>query len=142
MHKRWCNDHKTWTSNNWKRAMWSDELSFTLFPTSGRLYLSLKNTQGSLHSGMPGFNSETRGRFCDGLDEIIVVQCSVGPIITLHGRITARDYLDRLDNQVLPMIQTLFQNNDAVFQKKQCPHFRRSCRNCSRLYEVKFFLRR
>jgi hypothetical protein len=43
----------------------------------------------------------------------IVVQHSVGPIITLHGRITAREYEDRLGNQVHPMMQTLFQNNDA-----------------------------
>jgi hypothetical protein len=44
----------------------------------------------------------------------IVVQYSVGPIITRHGRITAREYVDRLGNQVHPMSQTLFPN-DAVF---------------------------
>jgi hypothetical protein len=49
---------------------------------------------------MPGYNSETRGRFCDGLGSNIVVQHSVGPIITLHGQITAREYVDRLDNQM------------------------------------------
>jgi hypothetical protein len=54
----------------------------------------------------------------DGLGSNIVVQYSVGPIITRHGRITARKYVDvdRLGNQVHPMIQTLFPNNDAVFQ--------------------------
>jgi hypothetical protein len=41
-----------------------------------------------------------------------VIQYSVGPIITLHGQITAREYVDRLGNQVHPMIQT-FQNNNA-----------------------------
>jgi hypothetical protein len=65
---------------------------------------------------MPGSNSETRGRFCDGLGSNVVEQYSVGPIITLHGRITAREYVDRLSNQVHPMIQTLFPNGDAVFQ--------------------------
>jgi hypothetical protein len=47
-----------------------------------------------------------------------MVQYSVGPIITLHGRITAMKYLDvdRLGNHVHPMIQMLFPNNDAVFQ--------------------------
>jgi hypothetical protein len=38
---------------------------------------------------------------------------SVGPIITLHGRITAKEYVDRLGNQVHPMIQT-FPNNGAA----------------------------
>jgi hypothetical protein len=73
--------------------------------------LRLENTQGSLKSVMPGSNSETRGRFCDGLGSRIVVQYCVGHIITLHGRITAREYVDRLGNQVHPMI-----NNDAVLQ--------------------------
>jgi hypothetical protein len=46
----------------------------------------------------------------------IVAQYSVGPILALHDRITAREYVDRLGNQVHPMIQTLFPNSDAVFQ--------------------------
>jgi hypothetical protein len=73
-----------------------------------------------MQSGMPGSNSETRGRFCDGLGSNIVVQYSVGPIITLHGRITAREYVDRLGNQLQPMIHTLFPN-DAVFQDDNAP---------------------
>jgi hypothetical protein len=36
--------------------------------------------------------------------------------MTLHGRITAREYVDGLDNQVHPMIKRLFPNNDTVFQ--------------------------
>jgi hypothetical protein len=98
--------------------IWSNELSFMLFPTSGRVYI-LENTQGNLQSRMRGSNSETRGRFCDGLGSNIVVQYSVGPIITLHGRITEKEYIDRLDTQVLPMIQT-FPNN-AVFQDDSAP---------------------
>jgi hypothetical protein len=60
---------------------------------------------------MPGFNSETWGRFCDGLGSNILVQYSVGPIITLHGQITAREYVGRLDNKVHSMIQTFLNNN-------------------------------
>jgi hypothetical protein len=70
---------------------------------------------------MPGSNSETREKFCDGSGNNIVVQYSVGPIITLHGRITAWEYVDRLGNQVHPMIQTLLPNNDAVFQEDSAP---------------------
>jgi hypothetical protein len=70
---------------------------------------------------MPGSNSETPGRFCVDLDSNIMVQYSVRPIVTLHGRITAREYVDRLGNQVHPMIQTLFLSNDAVFQNNSVP---------------------
>jgi hypothetical protein len=65
---------------------------------------------------MSGSNSETRGRFCDGLGRNIVIQHSVGPIITLHGRISVRELVDRLGNQMHPMFQTLFPKDDAVFQ--------------------------
>jgi hypothetical protein len=61
------------------------------------------------------------GRFCDGFGSYFMVQYSVGPIITHHGRITARKYVDRLGNQVQPMIHTLFLNNDASFQDDSAP---------------------
>jgi hypothetical protein len=63
-----------------------------------RKSLSLENTQASLQSGMPGSNSETLERFCDRLGSNIVV------FITLHGQITAREYVDRFGSQVYPMI--------------------------------------
>jgi hypothetical protein len=55
---------------------------------------------------------------------------AIGPIITLHGQITARKYVDRFGNQVPPMIQTLFPNNNAVFQDDNAPIHSHSC-NCS-----------
>jgi hypothetical protein len=82
----------------------------------------LENTQASLQTGVPGSNSETRGRFCDGLGSNIVVEYSVGPIITLHGQNTEREYVDRLGNQVHPIIQTLFPNSDTV-SKTTVPPF-------------------
>jgi hypothetical protein len=95
-------------------VIWSDESSFTLFSYIKK-NLHLENSQVSLQSGIPSYNSETQGRFCDGLGSSNVVQYSVGPIITLHGRITAREYMDWFGNQVHPMIQTLF-------PRQQCLH--------------------
>ena len=37
--KRWCDDHKTWPSDDWKYIIWSDEPSFMLFATSGWVYI-------------------------------------------------------------------------------------------------------
>jgi hypothetical protein len=61
------------------------------------------------------------GALCDGLGWNIMVQYFVCSIITLHGRITARECLDRLSNQVHPMIQTLFPKKDAVFEDDNVP---------------------
>jgi hypothetical protein len=85
-------------------VIWSYVSSFTLLPASGKVYVW--EHPRSLRSGMPGFNNETHGRLCDGLGRNIVVQYSVGLIITLHGQITAREHVEKLGNQVHPMIQT------------------------------------
>jgi hypothetical protein len=37
--KIWCGDHKTRTSEDWKYVIRSVESSFTLFPTSGLVYV-------------------------------------------------------------------------------------------------------
>jgi hypothetical protein len=95
-------EHQT-TGNT--HVIWSDESSFIAVPYI-RKGLRLENTQGRLQSRMPSSNTETWGRFCDGLGSNIMVQYSTGPIITLHGRITAREYIDNLGNQVHTMIQT------------------------------------
>jgi hypothetical protein len=89
LRKRWCHDHKTWTSDNWKRAR--DMVRWAVLHAVPyiRNSLCLENTQGNLQSGMPGSNSKTQRWFCDGLGSSIAVQC-IGLIITLHGRITAR----------------------------------------------------
>jgi hypothetical protein len=85
--------------------MWLDESSFTLFLTSGRVYIwrmpkeaynpeypvsAVKHGEGSVMvwAAIPWY--------------------SVGSIITLHGEITAREYVDRLGSQVHPMIQSSF----------------------------------
>jgi hypothetical protein len=93
------------------RVMWADESSFTLLP----VYV--------WRTPEEAYNPEclvptviNRGHSSDGLGSSIVVQYSVGPIVTLHGRISAREYVDRVGNQMHPMIQTLFPNNDALFQ--------------------------
>jgi hypothetical protein len=53
---------------------------------------------------MSGSHSERLVRLCDSLVSNIVVNYSVCPIITLHGRITAREYVDRLGKLVHPTI--------------------------------------
>jgi hypothetical protein len=73
----------------------------------------LEITQESLQFGMPGCNSKIWGGSVTVWAAILWY--SVGPIITLHGQITAREYMDRLGNQVHPMIQTLFLNS-ALYQ--------------------------
>jgi hypothetical protein len=96
-------------------VIFSDELSFTMSTTSGRVYVWRTPKEADNPECLVPAVKHGRGRFFDGFGSNIVVQYSVGPFITLHGRITTREYVDRLGNEMHPMIQTLFPNNDAVF---------------------------
>jgi hypothetical protein len=96
----------------------SDESSFTLFPTAGRVYI--------WRAPKEAYNPECLfPRVKYGVGSVMVwatiLWYSVRLIITPYGRITAREYVERLGNQVHPMIQTLFPNNDAVFQDDSAP---------------------
>jgi hypothetical protein len=71
MHEQWCHDHKTWTSDN-SHVLWSDESSFTLFPTSGRVYIwKIPKEPYNPECLVP--TVKHWGRFCDGLGSNIMV---------------------------------------------------------------------
>jgi hypothetical protein len=87
--KRWCHDHKTWTSNNRKGARDMFRRVILHAVPNIRKSLNSKNTQGGLQSRMTGSNSETRGRFCDGLGSNIVVQYCIllVPLLTFMAEL-------------------------------------------------------
>jgi hypothetical protein len=122
MRKRWCHHHKIWQSDNQKTGnvpvMWSSESSFTLFPASRRVYVCV--------TPKVAYNPECLvPTVKHGRSSVMVWAAiswySVGLIITLHGRITASEYVDILGNQVQPMVQTLFPNNDALLKEDNFP---------------------
>jgi hypothetical protein len=129
--KRWCDDHKTWTSDEWKYVTWSEASSFTLYQTSGRVYIwkAPKETY-NLEWLVPTVKHE-------GGSVMIWVAISwyfAGLLMTLNGRIIASDYTDSLRNQVHPMIQ-MFPNN-ALFQDDNSPiHSARNVQSWFREHE-------
>jgi hypothetical protein len=104
-------------SDNWKRVIWVDESSFTLFPTSELVYTWRTPTKPTiLDAWLQQWNIE--GSL---MVWAAILWYSIGPIITPHSRITAREYVDRLGYRPHPTIQTLFPNNDAVFKDDSAP---------------------
>jgi len=103
--KRWCDDHKTWLSDDWKYVIWSDESSFTLFPTAGRTPMEACNPECQVTVVKHGGGS-------------VVVWATISWYCA--GRNTASDCMVILGNQVHPMVR-MFTNNDAVFQDGSSP---------------------
>jgi hypothetical protein len=96
-----------------------DKLYFMLFPTSGRVYI--------LRTPKEAYDPECLVLTVKHKDGSVMVWAAISwysfdPVTTLHGQITTSDYVDIFGNQVHPVIQTLFLNNDAVFQDDNAPH--------------------
>jgi hypothetical protein len=87
-----------------------------------RKSLRLENCQWGLQSWMPGSNSEARGRSCNGFGINNVVQYFWSHYYPSWSN-CCTGVVDRLGNQVCLMIQTLFPNNDAVFQDENARPF-------------------
>ena len=97
--------------------MWSDVLSFTLF-TSGQIYV--------WRTANKAYYSECLVPTAKHGDRSVIIWAAIswystGPTITLNGQNTTSDYVDILGNQLLPMVQMLFLNNDAIFQDDISP---------------------
>lgn len=116
--KRWCRSHKTWTMEQWKTVIWSDESCFTLFPTSGRVYVWRTPSQAYDSDCLLPTVKHGGGSV---MVWAAISWYSMGPMITLHGRITAKDYVSILADHVLPMVQYLFPNGNAVYQDDRAP---------------------
>jgi len=100
-------------SDDWKFVMRSDQSSFTLFPTSGWVYVWRTPKQvNNLECLIPTVKHGGRSVMIWAA----ISWYSAGRVITMNGRITASDYVDILGSQVHPAVQMLFPNNDAIFE--------------------------
>ena len=99
-------------SDDRKYVIWSDELSFTLFPTSGRTPKEAYNPECHVTVVRHGHRSVVIW--------VAISWYSAVPLIALRGRITASDCVHILGNRVYPMVR-MFPNNDAIFQYGSSP---------------------
>lgn len=74
-----------------------------------------------LRSGLPASHSQAWGRFCDDMYMGGHIRWYLAdPVITINGRITAKEYLDILNDEVLTMTSILMPNT-AIFQHDNAP---------------------
>jgi hypothetical protein len=115
MSKRWCHNHKTWTRQLETRA-WYGQMGRSPRCSLHQEEFTFGEHRSKLTIRNAWFQQWNTWEVLWWFGQQYLVQYSVGPIVTLHGRITSRKYMARLGNQVHPMIQTLFPKTAAVFQ--------------------------
>jgi hypothetical protein len=74
------------------RVMWSDGSSFMLFLTSATVYVWRTHKETSKPECLVPTVKYVRGSL---MVQAAISRYSLGPIISLHGRITAREYVGR-----------------------------------------------
>lgn len=114
----WCKNVQSWSEDQWRKVIFSDESSFTLFPTTGRIYVWRKPKEAFDQDCL--FPTVKHGGGSIMIWGAISWK-SIGPIISLHGRINSQDYLGILSNQLHPMVRELFPEGDAIFQDDNAP---------------------
>ena len=113
----WAKKRKNWV-NEWENIIWSDESRYEVFRGNGKRYV-WKNTQEKYNPKclIPTFKS--------GRESVMVWACftknKLGPIIRLEGRITAKIYIELLENYLLPFINNLENKNNYIFQEDNAP---------------------
>jgi hypothetical protein len=97
--------------------IWSNEPSFTLFPASARVYV--------WRTSKEAYNSECLVPTVKHGGGSMIVWTAISwyntyillvTLLPFMADLLQGDNVDRLSNQVHPIIQTLFPNNNAVFQ--------------------------
>ena len=114
----WCKNLQNWSLEQWKNVIFSDESSFTLFPTTGRVYVWRQPKEAFDPDCL--FPTVKHG----GGSVMIwgaISWKSAGPMVSLHGRINSQDYLSILSDQMHPMVAELFPEGNAIFQDDNAP---------------------
>ena len=88
-------------SDEWKSIIWSDGLSFMLFPMSGWVDVGRRSKEA--------YNPECLVLIVKAGGGSVMIWTatswySAAPIIALNGQITASDYVDVLGNQVYSVV--------------------------------------
>ena len=109
---RWCRDHKGIPADQWKEVIFSDEFSFSLFLTAGRVFvwrqhMEAYNPDCPFPTVKHGYGSMTVWA--------AISWNSLDLIVTLHGRINSKDYLNILEDHAHPMVQAFFPDGNGIF---------------------------
>ncbi|GIY65088.1 transposable element Tcb1 transposase [Caerostris darwini] len=110
---RWAKDHRTWTLDDWKRVLWSDESRFTLFRSDGRAWVwRLPGERLLPECVVPTVKFGGGG--------LMVWACfswyGAGPLVKVDGAMNADRYCDILDNHVLPTLWATYGMDDCWYQ--------------------------
>ncbi|GFS97539.1 transposable element Tcb1 transposase [Trichonephila clavipes] len=110
--------HRQWTPQQWQQVIWSVELTFTLFQTTGRVYVWRTPKEAfALECIVPTVKHGGGSLMVWGA----ISWRGLGPLVTLHGKVKAAHYVNILGDQVHPFVQTSFPGECSLYQDDNAP---------------------
>jgi transposase len=120
--------HKEWTVEDWKRVIWSDETKINRIGSDGKQWVWKQVGEGLIER-------EVQGTVKFGGGNIMVWGCmgwnGVGELAEVEGRMDADQYVEILDNHLLPSLaDSGIDEDEHIFQQDNDPkHTSRKARN-------------
>ena len=108
----WCIKRQNWTLRQWRSVIWSDESLFTLFGNDGPTRVWRKDgTRYNIENLSPSVKHGEGG--------IMIWGCFTAkgfdPLVKVEGKMKYQDYINILENELLPFIQENFRTNHYKF---------------------------
>ena len=109
----WCQVRRSWTTEQWKNILWSDESRYTLYRSDGRIWVWRLPGERFLQDCIIPTNKFGGGG-------LMVWGCfswfGLGPLFVVPGTMKAVNYLNILDNFALPTLWQYFGNSPCHYQ--------------------------
>ena len=114
----WCIERQSWSVQQWKTVIWSDESRFTLFKNDGSSRVWQKNgTRYNIENLTPTVKHGGGG--------VMVWGCfsekGLGPLVKVDGKMNRFDYIEILDKHLLPFIRSKHHRQRYAFQDDNTP---------------------
>src|SRR3979490_1208343 len=111
--------HREWTVEDWKRVIWSDETKINRIGSDGKQWVWKQAGDGLIER-------EVQGTVKFGGGNIMVWGCmgwnGVGKLAKIEGRMDAKQYVEILDDHLLPSIEESgIAEGDCIFQQDNDP---------------------
>lgn len=116
----WAKKYRKWTEKDWERVLFSDESPFTLFPTSGKLYVRRRVGEEFLDECI-----SPTVKFGGGKIQVwgCFSYCGAGTLYRIKGKMDAEKYRSILKHRMAPHHKELKETHgiDFVFQHDNDP---------------------